>query len=100
MTARAKTVTVMVIHPNFKTVTVTVIFRKSILESNKTAGNNFDSNSKIRRKLWFLPETNWVRFQGTNWLVPGTNMGSSQGQPDQKAYVYERRRVSGHLVLQ
>ena len=34
----------MVIHPDFKTVTVTVIFGKSILKSNKTAGNNFDSS--------------------------------------------------------
>ena len=36
----------MVIHPNFKTVTVTVIFGKSFLKNNKTAGNNFDSNAK------------------------------------------------------
>ena len=43
-TAGAKTVTVMVIHPNFKTVTVTVIFGRYIFKSNKTAGNNFDSN--------------------------------------------------------
>ena len=44
MTADAKTVTVMEIHPNFKTVTVTVIWGKLILKNNKTAGNNFDSN--------------------------------------------------------
>ena len=49
-TAGAKTVTVMVIHPNFKTVTVTVIFGKQILKSNKTAGNNFDSNGKVHLK--------------------------------------------------
>ena len=42
-TADAKMVTVMVIHPNFKTVTVTVFLGKLILKSNKTAGNNFDS---------------------------------------------------------
>ena len=47
MTAGAKTVTVMVIHPNFKTVTVTVIFGKSILKNNKTAGNNFESNGTL-----------------------------------------------------
>ena len=34
VTAGAKTVTVMVIHPNFKTVTVTVIFGKYILNNN------------------------------------------------------------------
>ena len=44
VTAGAKTVTVMVIHPNFKTVTVTVILEKLILKNNKTAGNNVDSN--------------------------------------------------------
>ena len=47
MTADAKTETVMVIkriHLNFTTVTVTVILGKSILKSNKTAGNHFDSN--------------------------------------------------------
>ena len=32
------------IHPNFKTVTVSVILEKWILKSNKTAGNNFDLN--------------------------------------------------------
>ena len=51
MTADAKTVTVIVIklsHPNFKTVTVTVIWGKQILKSNKTAGNNFDSNGNDR----------------------------------------------------
>ena len=50
MTADAKTVTVMaikLIHPNSTTVTVTVILGKQILESNKTAGNNFDSNGKL-----------------------------------------------------
>ena len=47
MTAGAKTVTVMVIHPNFKTVTVTVILEKLILKNNKTAGNNFDSHSSV-----------------------------------------------------
>ena len=49
MTADAKTVTVMEIHPNFKTVTVTVIWGKSILKNNKTAVNNFDSNGTFRR---------------------------------------------------
>ena len=48
MTADAKTVTVMEIHPNFKTVTATVIWGKSILKNNKTAGNNFDSNGTLR----------------------------------------------------
>ena len=49
MTADAKTVTVMVIHPNFKTVTVTVtvIWGKLIQVNNKTAGNNFDSNGSL-----------------------------------------------------
>ena len=47
MTADAKTVTVMEIHLNFKTVTVTVIWGKYILENNKTAGNNFDSNGTL-----------------------------------------------------
>ena len=46
MTAGTKTVTVMVIHPNFKTVTVTVIFGE-IFKNNKTAGTNFDSNGKF-----------------------------------------------------
>ena len=49
MTAGTKTVTVMLIHPNFKTVTVTVNFGKSILKNNKTAGNNFDSNGIVKR---------------------------------------------------
>ena len=47
MTADAKTVMVIGIkwvHPNFKTVTVTVIWGKWILKRNKTSGNNFDSN--------------------------------------------------------
>ena len=46
MTVDAKTVTVKIIkliHPNFKTVTVTGILERYILKSNKTAGNNFDS---------------------------------------------------------
>ena len=52
MAADAKTVTVKVIkyiHPNFKTVTVTVsvILGEKILKSNKTAGNNFDSNGNM-----------------------------------------------------
>ena len=47
--AGTKTVTVMEIHPNFKTVTVTVIFGKSILKNNKTAGNNFDLNGTAVR---------------------------------------------------
>ena len=34
------------IHPNFKTVTVTVISGKIDLKSNMTAGNNFDSLGK------------------------------------------------------
>ena len=49
MTADAKTVTVMESHPNFKTVTVTVIWGKLILKNNKTAGNIFDSNGTV---LW------------------------------------------------
>ena len=36
-TEGAKTVTVMVIHPNFKTVTVTLILGKLIQINNKTA---------------------------------------------------------------
>ena len=51
MTADAKTVTVMEIHPNFKTVTVTVIWGRLILKNNKTAGNNFDSNGELEVKL-------------------------------------------------
>ena len=35
------------VRPNFKAVTVTVIFGKSILKNNKTAGNNFDLNGKV-----------------------------------------------------
>ena len=47
-TADAETVTVIKwIRPNFKTVTVTVIWGKSIFKSNKTPGNDFDSNSTI-----------------------------------------------------
>ena len=48
VTADAKTVTVMEIHPNFKTVTVTVIRGNQILKNNKTAGNNFDSNGNLK----------------------------------------------------
>ena len=48
----------MVIHPNFKTVTVTVIWGKLIQMNNKTAGNNFDSNGKSKliqsKSLWSL----------------------------------------------
>ena len=64
MTADAKTVTVMEIHLNSKTVTVTVIWGKSILKSNKTAGNNFDSNCKLD----FLWPKNCVF--GTPFLTP------------------------------
>ena len=49
MTADAKKVTVMVIkriHPNFKTVTVTVILG-NFFKNNKTAGNNFDSKGTV-----------------------------------------------------
>ena len=48
MTADAKTVTVMEIHPNFKTATVTVIFGNKFSGVTKTAGNNFDSNGSSR----------------------------------------------------
>ena len=37
---------IKLIHPNFKMVTVTVIFGKLMLNSNKTAGNNFDLNGR------------------------------------------------------
>ena len=69
MTADAKTVTVTVIqliHPNFKTVTVTGIFGKSILKSNKTAGNNFDSNVGLLRKQKIAVNTFWIR-ESENW---------------------------------
>ena len=55
-TAGAKTVTVMEIHPNFKTVTVMVIFGKQILNINKIAGNNFDSNGNYGLQFWPGPE--------------------------------------------
>ena len=65
MTPDAKTVTVAVIkliHPNFKTVTVTVIWGKEILKNNKTAGNHFDSNGKSCncncREFLRIPEGN------------------------------------------
>ena len=59
MTADAKTVTVMEIHPNLKTVTVTVIWGKSILKNNKTAGNNFDSNGTVAKTPWQTP-ISWI----------------------------------------
>ena len=38
------------IRPSFKTVTVTVIWGKSILKNNKTAGNNSDSSGQGETK--------------------------------------------------
>ena len=69
MTAGAQTVTVMVIHPNFKTVTVTVILEKLILKNNKTAGSNFDSNGK---DFHLQPGREWKFLLRRTW--PGQKL--------------------------
>ena len=63
MTADATTVTVMVIkliHPNFKTVTVTVILGKSILRSNKTQEDV--NGEKLTMKTWWIFGADFSRF--------------------------------------
>ena len=78
-TADARTVTVMVIkriHPNFKTVTVTVILGKSILKSNKTAGNNFDSNGYFRKQK-FMYVMFWLECNCT--ILPQGSAKKTKG---------------------
>ena len=97
-TAGAKTVTVMVIHPNFKTVTVTVtvIFRKLILKSNKTAGNNFDSNGTVSGGA--IQTLAWV----LSWARPGQIPGPRWSRPDSPCALFYsvsdpfRSRGGGH----
>ena len=41
-----------------------------------------------KKKTWVCPRDSPGLSQGQPGSVPGTNWGSSQGQPDQKIYVY------------
>ena len=51
VTADAKTVTVMEIHPNFQDGNGNGNLGQKILKKNKTAGNSFDSNGNTKKSL-------------------------------------------------